>query len=80
MSTYGKEFDSEKRVLLDEAGMMPLMFRMNGSKFRWDVLKMAYEMSHPKSLERITRTAQEIIDWVNDEQKTPQLTENQPKP
>lgn len=70
------------RLIQDEFGQWDrgLKFNMNGSKFRWDVFKMAYEMSQPKSLERIMQNAQEIIDWVNNEQKlkfTPQPTENE---
>ena len=52
--------------LADEA---PLIFNMNGSRFRWDVFKMAYEMSHPKSMGRIIQVAETIIEWVNNEQK-----------
>lgn len=66
------KFDGEKfnsTMLLDEMGQMPIRLRMNGCKFRWDAFKMAYEMSHPKSLERITATAEQIINWVNDEPK-----------
>jgi hypothetical protein len=67
--TDSKEFDSIKKILIDEAGQMPLTFKMNGCKFRWDTFKMAYEMSYPKSFEKIKQTAEEIIDWVNNEQK-----------
>lgn len=71
-----------KRFIQDEAGQWDsgLKFYMNGSKFRWDVFKMAYEMSHPKSLEQVFHVSQEIIDWVNNEQKikfTSKTTENQ---
>ena len=57
------------RLLLDEMGQMPLKFIMNGSKFRWDAFKMAYEMQPRKSFDAVKQTAQEIIDWVNDEPK-----------
>lgn len=65
------KFDGERlsRCLLDEAGQMPLKFIMNGSKFRWDAFKMAYEMQPRKSFDAVKQTAQEIIDWVNDEPK-----------
>ncbi len=58
----GKKFD---KFLLDEAGPMKIRLVMSGSKFRWDVFKMAYEMSHQKSLDRIKDTAEQIIKWVN---------------
>lgn len=64
----GEKFNSD--MLMDEMGQMPIRLVMNGCKFRWDVFKMAYEMSHPKSLERIQKTAQEIINWVNDNKET----------
>jgi len=57
------------RLLLDEMGQMPLKFVMNGSRFRWDAFKMAYEMQPRRSFDAVKRTAQEIIDWVNDEPK-----------
>lgn len=57
------------RLLLDEMGQMPLKFIMNGSEFRWDAFKMAYEMQPRKSFDAVKQTAQEIIDWVNDEPK-----------
>lgn len=47
------------KLISDEIGMMPIVFNMGGSKFRWDVFKMAYEMSHPKSLDKIISTANE---------------------
>lgn len=65
-------YDAEKinSLLRDEAGQMPITFNMNGAKFRWEVLKMAYEMSHPKSIERIKQTAEDMIEWVNQPPKT----------
>ena len=62
-----------KMLLIDEFGQMPLKLNMNGGKFRWDVFKMACEMSHPKSLEQILETSKKIIDWVNDEQPNTEL-------
>jgi hypothetical protein len=64
-------FDGEKlkRFISDEYGQMTLVFKMNGCKFRWDAFKMAYEMSHPKSIQEVTKRAQEIIDWVNENHK-----------
>ncbi len=65
-------FDSEKikRVISDEAGQVQLVFKMNGCKFRWDAFKMSYEVSHPKSLERVINNANEIINWVNENNQT----------
>ena len=72
--------DGEKanRLLTDEIGQMPILFKMNGSKFRWDAFKMAYEMQPRRSFDTVKKTAQEIIDWVNDEPSFPPL-QNQPK-
>ena len=56
-----------KAILNDEIGQMPLTFKMNGCKFRWDIFKMAYEMSSSKSFDRVRLTAEEIINWVNNE-------------
>lgn len=68
----GKKF---KNYLSDEAGQMPFKFIKGGSQFRWDVLKMAYEMSHPKSNpKRVIELAEEIINWVNEtEPKLPKI-------
>lgn len=61
----GKKVDT--KFLMDEIGQMPLVFKMNGSKFRWDVFKMSYEMQPRRSFDAVKKLAQEIIDWVNDE-------------
>lgn len=63
------KFDGSKvdTKFMDEVGQMPLVFKMNGSKFRWDAFKMAYEMQPRRSFDAVKKTAQEIIDWVNDE-------------
>ncbi len=66
-----KEEDGKKvdmRFLMDEIGQMPLVMKMNGSKTRWDAFKMAYEKTWQKSLEEVFKNAQEILDWVNQEQ------------
>lgn len=64
-----EKFEGEKlnQSFADEIGLMPLPFKMNGSKFRWEVFKMAYEMSNIKSLERVLQTSEEIVKWVNNE-------------
>lgn len=65
------EGDKTSRFLMDEIGQMPLVFKMNGCKFRWDAFKMAYEMQPRRSFDTVKKTAQEIIDWVNDEPQLP---------
>ena len=75
MSTDNKKFDSGKRMLMDEIGQMPLIFKMNGSAFRWKVFQMAYEMSHPKSLQQIVKTSNEIIDFVNNDHQLPIISQ-----
>lgn len=64
-------FDGGKlnKFLIDEIGQMPIVFKMNGCKFRLEAFKMAYEMSHPKSIQEVTKRAQEIIDWINENHK-----------
>jgi hypothetical protein len=70
------EGDKANRFLMDEVGQMPLVIKMNGSKFRWDAFKMAYEMQPRRSFDAVKKTAQEIIDWVNNEPAFPPLQNN----
>lgn len=72
------EGDKASRFSMDEIGQMPLIFKMNGSKFRWEAFKMSYEMQPRRSFDAVKKTAQEIIDWVNDE-PTFQPLQNNPK-
>lgn len=68
--------DKASMFLMDEIGQMPLVIKMNGSKFRWEAFKMAYEMQPRRSFDAVKKTAQEIIDWVNDEPTFPPLQNN----
>jgi hypothetical protein len=61
-------YDSWK-YMNDEASMMPLVFKMNGCKFRYDVLKMVHSTEKFTSLRSLILAAEEVIDWVNNEQK-----------
>lgn len=72
------EADKKSRFLMDEIGQMPLVIKMNGSKFRWEAFKMAYEMQPRRSFDAVKKTAQEIIDWVNNEPQFPPM-QNKPE-
>ena len=75
------EGDKSNKFLADEMGLMPLVFEMGGSKFRLDMLKMAFanQPSYPKpTIDSLIKDAEKLCDWVNNKSSFPPL-QNQPK-
>jgi len=64
--------DSELNTFIDEMKSSPLKFTMDGSKFRYELLKMAFAaIKSPSSINRLIIDAETLKDWVNNEQKQP---------
>lgn len=65
--------DSDKiKTFVDEYGTQPLRFRTDGSRIRYELLKMVANTNQkPSSVNQIISDAKKLLDWINDEQKIP---------
>jgi len=65
--------EAEKlKSIIDEFGSQPLKFRTDGSRTRYELLKMVANTNQkPSSVYQLISDANKLLDWINDEQKSP---------